>query len=181
MRWRAPLRWASADGLSEASLSSLPRFRFASSLLLLFSSLLSPSRFRYHCVSHSSHPCPPPRYTGLQFANSTKYGVIELPPALQEASAIVETLTLWAFLQSPGLILLCKGRILRGAAFLFALAAEATFIIVPIMAELAYAIDQSEALGDLARRVYAEFTFYVVTLVIAALELVALCCCGNSD
>merc|ERR1711991_211252 len=121
-------------------------------------------------------------YTSIaSFANNTRYGVIELPPELQQASSIVNTLVLWGFLQGPGLVLLCKGKLLRGAAFLFLLACEVCFLAVPIMTELGYAMSQGANLLDLANLVYANFAFAALTLIIACLMTLALCCCGESD
>jgi hypothetical protein len=62
-----------------------------------------------------------------------------LPQELQEASAIVETIVLWGFVQAPGIVLLCKGKIFRVLGFLFLLVCEGLFIIVPILAQLGYA------------------------------------------
>lgn len=123
-------------------------------------------------------------YTAItQFANNTRYGVLELPEELRQASSIVETLVFWGFVQTPGLILLCKGRILRGMSFLFALACEILFLVIPIITEVAYVMAQTDnpTVLTVANLLYAEFAFMVLTLLIAVAETFTLCCCGNSD
>ena len=94
---------------------------------------------------------------------------------------IVETIVLWGLIQSPGLVLLCKGTLWRILGFFFLLACEVCLLAVPIIAEISYAVDQSVSLGDLASLLYAEFAFYVLTLIIALLMTLSLCCCGGSD
>merc|ERR1711916_67364 len=111
----------------------------------------------------------------------TVYGNINIPTELAQAASIVETMTLWAFVQAPGIVMLCKGKIFRVLGFLFLLAAEILFIIVPILAQLGYGLGNDPGLADIATTLYTSYAFYVLTLILAVLETFTLCCCGGGD